>query len=581
MRSFVRNSVVIFLLAPMLIEYGCMKELVNSPQANQRPKTFFWLFPDSSLATVVSRQHLRWWGEDKDGYVTGYLLSFTPNVSALPVPDTLSYVFTTQTDTTVLLPIRQSFQNFLLVVRAVDNSLRESLSSGSIVRLSPQPFWDVNANGALDAGDLPLPSLGGAMDADGAKQKFPIKNSPPAVNYVTDPDDPSRLIQPPDTTFPVISFVWNGTDPDGDETVASYRISLNDSSAGATWLTVSSNISMITLMVPRTASDAAGATVSTDAYSGTYPSLRSLGSVPGLKLNATNKLYVQARDVAGDFSNTLSFPSGTRTWYVKKPKSRLLVISDYQKVDSVDVRKFYRARFAAVAGGLLADYDEYDIRTGSVLGSGKPGNLVPSLSVVNPMFVQTLKLYDYVFWYSDVFPSLTLAQFSLFYYTTSGGKVLYTTEFQSTSDPSGALRDFAPIDSVSSVVLPATSFPSLGDSRIPKNYRVIPDSTVPDDIFPLMNVDSVTVSGAPIANFINAFMRPVYKRADARYIYHFQPYQGTPLRYVGTPNVGILRNDKNFVFFGFPLHYLNGTASGGQGITALFNKVFVGEFGLQ
>ncbi|MGB2867923.1 MAG: hypothetical protein WBD36_05695 [Bacteroidota bacterium] len=561
-----------------------MKELTNNPQPNQRPKTFFWLFPDSNLATVVSRQHLRWWGEDRDGYVVGYLLSYTPSVSTLPSPDTLSYVFTTQTDTTVLLPIRQSFQDFLLVVRAVDNSFHESLTSGAIVRLSPDPYWDVNVNGVLDGGDVALPSLRDAMDADGAKQKFPIKNSPPIAEYVTDPDDPARLIQPPDTTFPVITFVWNGSDPDGDETVASYRISLNDSSVGAAWLTVASTVSMVTLMVPRAVSDAAGATVSADAYSGTYPSLRLLGSVQGLKLDARNKLYVQARDVAGDFSNKLEFPTNTRRWYVKKPKSRLLVVSDYQKVDSVDVRKFYRARFANVAGGLVAGYDEYDVRTGSVLGSGKPGTLVPALSIVNPMFVQTLKLYDYVFWYTDVYPSLTLAQFSLFYYTTSGGKVLYTTEFQSTSDPSGALRDFAPIDSVSSVVLPAPSLPSLGDSRIPKNYRVIPDSAVSDDIYPSLNVDSVTVSGAPIPNNINAFMRPVYRRADARYIYHFQEYQGTPARpygYLGTPNIGVIRNDKNFVFFGFPLHYLNGTAAGGQGITVLFNKVFVGEFGLQ
>jgi hypothetical protein len=304
-----------------------------------------------------------------------------------------------------------------------------------------------------------------------------------------------------------------------------------------------------------------------------------LGTIAGLKLDATNKLYVQARDVAGDYSAPLAFPTSTKTWFVKRPKSRLLVIADYQKNDSTAMRAFYRSRIAGVAAGTLANYDEYDIRTGSFVGSGKPGILVPSLSIVNPMFVETLKLYDYVFWYTDVYPSLTLAQYSLFYYSTSGGKVIYTTEFQSTSDPGGALRDFAPIDSVSSVILPAPSLPSLGDSRIPKNLRAIPDSSV-GDYFPPLNVDSVTISGDPIASFVNVFMRPVYKRADARVLYRFQADTRLPIRYLGSPAIGVMRNDRNFVFFGFPIHYLNGVANAGQGVTALFSKIFVEEFGL-
>jgi hypothetical protein len=584
MRFVVRNTVL--LVAALLLQQGCVRHHTNSPTPNQAPKTFFSLFPDSTLATGVSRQHLHWWGEDPDGYVVGYLLSFSGGVAAVPNPDTLTYVFTTRTDSVLLFPIREAFENFLVMVKAVDNSSGVSLPTTAHIRLYPQPYWDVDMNGSFDDTiDVMLPNLSAAVDPAGAKQTFPTLNSPPTIGYVTDPDDPSRLIGPPDTTFTVVTMVWQGHDPDGDETIASYLIALNDSSSSANWLTVSSSFTTVTLMVPRVRSDAAGLGVSADVYRGTYPSMRPLGSLPGLKLNATNSLYVKALDVAGAFSTPIRFPSSGHSWYVKKPKSRLLVVSDYQKVDSVEVKKFYRARFAGVAGGLLSDYDEYDVRAGSVLGSGKPGVLVPALSIVNPMFVQTLKLYDYVFWYTDNFPSLTLAQFSLYYYSTSGGKVVYTTEFQSSSDPSGALRDFAPIDSISSVTLPATTFPSLGDSRVPKNYLVLPDASDPHDVFPLLNVDSVTVSGASISNFINVFLRPIYTRADSRYIYHFQAYippsGSAVIRYSGMPTIGVMRNDKNFVFFGFPLHYLNGTAAGGQGLTAFFNKIFNEEFGLQ
>ena len=556
---------------------SCTKHYPNKPIENVAPKTFLWLFPDSTLAQTVSRQQLRWWGEDSDGYVVGYLFSFAQRLTVLPNPDTLTYVFTTRTDTTVLFPLTTSTETFLVVVRAIDNTFK-GLPVGATVRLSPTPYWDKNGNGINDAGDVPLPELNGSMDRQGARQRFPIKNSPPTVGFLKDPIDPLKTIQQPETTFTVASFSWVGSDPDGDQTLASYRIALNGTDS-TRWFSLPANITMITLLVPRSVSDASAGEVEAEVHSGTFPNMRYQGKVPGLRLNAANVFYLQVRDVAGDSSPIARLPESPRIWYVRKPKSKLLVVSDYQKSDSIAVRLFYRQSFSKIAGGTLADYDELNIRSGTAIGGR--GVLVPP--ILNPAFVHTLKLYDYVFWYTDQFPSLSVAQFPLYLYTATGGKVLYSTEFASTiTDPRGSLVDFAPLDSVSSITLPNPNpaVPSLGDTRVPQNFVLWPDSSVAGNIYPTLVFDSLSVQGLPISNH-TFFLRPIYRRADARYVYRLQPDERIPIRYTGRPNLAVIDDAKRFVFLGLPLHVLNGTLRGGRGVSAFLTKVFVEEFGHQ
>ena len=166
-------------------------------------------------------------------------------------------------------------------------------------------------------------------------------------------------------------------------------------------------------------------------------------------------------------------------------------------------------------------------------------------------------------------------------FPTKIGKVIFTTEFQSSADPSGALKDFAPIDSISSVDLNPSSrtFPSLGDTRVPGGYVMQPDSSDPSNIYPVLSY----VPAPP-----NCFIRPIYKRTDSRYIYHLQPDQprnrpdgSVGIRYYGTPNLAVIDNAKRFVFIGVPLNYLDGNVNGGQGVTAFLNKVIIDEFGLR
>ena len=124
-------------------------------------------------------------GEDPDGLVRGFLFSFKAafgGVTALPVPDTLRYTWTSKNDTTILFPLDTLFRKFTVVVRSVDNGFA-GCPMGSIVRLTPFAYWDKNDNGMYDCTRSTLAGLERAMDPTGASLVFPIRNSPPSVAF--------------------------------------------------------------------------------------------------------------------------------------------------------------------------------------------------------------------------------------------------------------------------------------------------------------------------------------------------------------------------------------------------------------
>ena len=225
-------AVVICLL---VISPSCREQIEDNPIPGQPPQTFLWLFPDAGVGVGVSKSHLRWWGESPDGLVRGFLFSFkivNENITTLPFPDTLRYTWVTQNDTTILFPLDTLFRKFAVVVRAVDYGF-PGLPEQSIVRMLPFPFRDKNDNGVFDGDDQRLESLSQAIDPRGAVQTFPIRNSPPSIALLPNPTDPNSTQRLPDTTFTVVTLGFRGTDPDGDNTLASYRIVLNDTGASA------------------------------------------------------------------------------------------------------------------------------------------------------------------------------------------------------------------------------------------------------------------------------------------------------------------------------------------------------------
>ena len=565
---------VILALCALLLP-GCRESVTDNPVPGKPPQTFLWLFPEGELRTGVSRTHLRWWGESPDGLVRGYLFSFkivTENVTTLPSPDTLRYAWVTRNDSTFLFPLDTLFRRFAVVVRAVDDAFA-GLPEHSVVRMLPFPYWDKDDNGLFGGDDQRLDALTGAVDPVGAVQTFPIRNTLPTIGFLPNPRDASVVQRLPDTSFTVITIAFKGADADGDNTLSSYRVALNDTGATAQWLTVALRDTIVTLVVPRARSDAAGdapgTPVTADVYSGSFLGRRLIGQLPNLRMNADNTVYVQAKDVAGEYSVPARLPSGTDRWHVLKPSAKILLVSDYSNLDAAQLaRTTYSAALASVPGGQFAQVDVLNIALGISAAekeSGVYGRLVPQFA--DPALIQTFLLYDYVLWYTDQIPSLGVAQLTIFPYLQNGGRVIFSTMFLNTTDPRGALRDFAPIDSVSSVDLSsAHPLPSAGDSRIPANFVMYADSGDPAGIYPRLAFNSSPVNHS-------VFMRPVYRRSDARYIYHLQADTRLPQRYLGSPNIAVIDGQNTIIFVGLPLHLLNNTTEGNpRGLSAFFEK---------
>ena len=448
------------MLVIVILMSGCTKEHPDQPIINKPPKTFLWLFPDSTVAQGNSRQRIRWWGEDPDGLVKGYLVASGKFSVNGQLSDTLTWTWTTKNDSVIAFPLLIRQDTFTVAVRAVDNTLQAQLPEQAVIRFVPSPYWDVNGDGVLDPSDLSLPSLPGAVDLKGAGMPLPLLNQPPSIVFAQNPNDPTVTMAQPETTYTAVAFSWIGSDPDGDQTIARYEMALNDSADSTRWFEVPGNVKLVSLVVPRQRSDTATSEVNADVYSGTYATTRVLlGSIGHLKLNALNAFYIRARDIAGDVSKVLAMPQSGGRWYVKKPRAKVLIISDYIVSDSSAALTYYRSLFSQIQGGEFAEQDILNIARGlNAQGKreSKFGVLVPPF--IDPAFISTLHLYDLVLWYTDQFPSLAVAQYPLFQYVrdaTHRGKVIFTTSFENSLDPRGALKDFAPIDSVSSVPLSA------------------------------------------------------------------------------------------------------------------------------
>lgn len=571
-----RKRIAIALPLALVALLSCSDDAVRPPAANIPPRTFLWLFPDSSIAIGVSRQRLHWWGEDPDGVVRGFLLAVVEN-AVRPGPslsDTLRYSWVTRNDTLMAFPLDTLFRDYTVVVRAVDNTFRASPDTGT-VRLAPAPYHDRNDNGLFDAGDEALPDLAGAVDPAGSVRVFPIRNTPPTIRYAPDPANSALTLTLPETTYTAATVSWIGADADGDNTIAEYRVALNDTADPGGWLTLRPRDTLITLVVPRSRSDNGAPVVAADAYAGSFVGRQFLGTVQGLRLDALNVFYVKARDVAGEESPAIAMPSGDRHWFVRRPRGPMLLIADYLGADSSLADGIYRTALAGVPGGAFTDPDGLNIARGLTASdkkAGRRGVLRPAF--VDPALIHTFLLYDYVLWYTDQYPSLAAAQLSLFTYTQNGGKLIFSTTFETSLDPRvelRMLRDFAPIDDIDTVDFTRPPvFPRTGDTRIPAGFVLYPDSTGPGPVYP-----PLAFNATPEIHSI--FMRPVDARTDARVLYRLQA--DTRGRYIGTPVVAVVDGLRRTVFVGLPLHLLNNTTAGNPGgLSAFFTRALTGEF---
>ena len=270
----------------------------------------------------------------------------------------------------------------------------------------------------------------------------------------------------------------------------------------------------------------------------------------------------------------------------------MLVVKDYNQNDSTTALQVYRKVFSdqSIAGGIFGNFDIFDVGYGlsnaaklSQTVDSTYGNLVPPN--LNPAFILTLQLYSLVYWFSDLYPSYTPAQIGLFNYTQRGGKVIFSTTFpENISFPNiSALNDFAPIDSVSTDPNSSSTVPTNADNRVPVGTTLVPfDST---SGYPVLTFGPRPASGGQFVTPSPSWRR-IYKRIDAQYLYQIDsvyadsstnPPQLKKERFLGSPEIAVIDNNKTFVLVALPMHLLNGNTAA---LTAFFRKVVVDQFGL-
>lgn len=476
--------------------------LTGIPQSNILPETHIFL--DSIDVQQNSQVYLSWQGDDSDGLIIGYIISWNGK----------DWFYTQKNDSVFSLKVETSDTNYTFRVSAIDNSLSLYPKEGDIIA-----FSDMNNNGIHDENE-PFPSLSSSVDLSPASLKVPIKNTAPLIAWGIDTNAKSAIaVALPDTTFTFATFQYFVSDLDGIETIASVEWSLNDSSSSATWHTIPLNSKLF-----------------------------NIKESDGLKINADNRIYLRATDIGKLKSKILQYPFEGKVWYVKKPMGSILLIKDS---GSPDADAFYTNALQNIAGGKFSSgYDVLDIYSSKTVNS-QAKTLPPFIS---PMFIETLRLFKTVIWYSDKSPSVELAQQSLPEYIRTNGKVIFITEFPVplTLDYRTALLDFAPIDSIS-------------------------QKEVSDDPLAIRNGTEIK----PIK--IGAWEYPILiKEKGSVLVYNLYPkVTANPLyilpenpKWLGTPILGILGENRQMIFMHMPLHLVNKNGGAMQFLDIALTKEF-------
>lgn len=476
--------------------------LTGIPQSNILPETHIFL--DSIDVQQNSQVYLSWQGDDSDGLIIGYIISWNGK----------DWFYTQKNDSVFSLKVETSDTNYTFRVSAIDNSLSLYPKEGDIIA-----FSDMNNNGIHDENE-PFPSLSSSVDLSPASLKVPIKNTAPLIAWGIDTNAKSAIaVALPDTTFTFATFQYFVSDLDGTETIASVEWSLNDSSSSATWHTIPLNSKLF-----------------------------NIKESDGLKINADNRIYLRATDIGKLKSKILQYPFEGKVWYVKKPMGSILLIKDS---GSPDADAFYTNALQNIAGGKFSSgYDVLDIYSSKTVNS-QAKTLPPFIS---PMFIETLRLFKTVIWYSDKSPSVELAQQSLPEYIRTNGKVIFITEFPVplTLDYRTALLDFAPIDSIS-------------------------QKEVSDDPLAIRNGTEIK----PIK--IGSWEYPILiKEKGSVLVYNLYPkVTANPLymlpenpKWLGTPILGILGENRQMIFMHMPLHLVNKNGGAMQFLDIALTKEF-------
>ncbi|MBI9069984.1 MAG: hypothetical protein JEY94_00200 [Melioribacteraceae bacterium] len=487
---------------------SCDESVSDVKIPNQAPETSLFLYTDTGISQQPSKIEVNWWGDDPDGIVVGFYYKWNGN----------EWKFTTENKIAFALQIGASDTLYGFKVASADNDGNGKYDTEIVqngISFGSEPFADGNNNGVFDEGEDFIDI--GLVDPTPAEQDFPIKNSRPTIEW-------NQLTSLPLKSFPVMTFGWNADDLDGIESIQKINVALNDS---ANIISLDGATRNITIRI----ADLSSSSTDMDILVNGNVIDQKLS---GLKLDADNRIYVQVEDISGAKSKFITLPDEDRNWFVIKPKGKLLVLDDNTKADNS--AEFYATNLNLLDNGNLnGNYDVWDLNEEEI----------PYRSIT---FIETIKLFGGLLWYSDTQPDIELASSSLKKYTDDGGKVLFTSVLPHPVDLR-QLQDFLPIDDVSSPIK------VLGTNKV---------LSVSSDF---SDYPELLTTGSSIK------VKTFYPQSAAAKAVYTIPDDITDESDV----ISFKSNDGKVFFFGLPLHECDGNEGN---VKVLLEKILIEDFGL-
>lgn len=365
----------------------------------------------------------------------------------------------------------------------------------------------------------------GAEDPTPAFQLFPIRNTPPVISWT-----PASLI--PDTTFTVASFVWAASDLDGDHTISHFEYALDDTSQ---WKKCPGFRRTLTLTADS-------------------------GVVAG-----DHVFYIRAVDIAGARSPVIRMPEN-KTWHVKNPKGRYLLIDDFlNEAQSGYPDAYYRSMLTEVLVE-IGNGDQFDY-----------WNIEEQFPVSRIQFTETMKLFDRIIWYTDLIQQndqrFITAQIAipeyLFYGRDDGDvnrKIIYTVQFNQGFGSQGNPLEFSPVDSL-----------GVRYNFINNGSRYYP---LPDSLSSFYSIFGLTLPELQV-NRIILGLAALKPRVTALPLYYYDDpaKEDDPLFILLGLNDNKaeklpVQDAYDFLFSGTPLHYLQGNANLNEFFKIILKDVF-------
>lgn len=502
-RSMMRRSSLLLVAALGALGLAACDTSITGSALDNEPPTTQLAVRDTSLVDnllegerLTSTVRVSWTGDDPDGYVAAYELRYHDDGAA---PG--AWTRTTSVDTLIQLPIPRGERaaDVVFEVRAIDNE--------------------------------------GLTDPTPARTVFPIQNAPPRLRL-------SQFDLPPDTTYPVFTFAWSASDPEGDDNLAAVEVALNDSTD---FVRLPADVRFATFV----ARDYAPGAATTEARVFTGRSSVNTGiDLPGLRLDANNTIYVRAVDQTDTTSVMERY-----TWHVKDPAGEVLYVNDYRKLTAPNVQRYHLGvlRRFLPAG---TDVEVWDLS--QPYSTGNTGDLVRSTALppaADPTLRETLALFRYIYWVSSnttnstADNNLPFAAPVMDRFFEQGGKLIVHSIPNLPSNPDENLGNPAIL------LLPLSDLITFPDSlytffRLPRSRELQPVQPVPgtgealpalsptrlvSDMLPYLTEgdDNIPLYTAPF----NAI-----RREDNRQI----PWEGPS-------TVASISRDRRVALFGFPV----------------------------